>query len=90
VNFQDIERSKLRGMIADLEAEIPVLSTQFPTVGRPDAAARFAVSWAALIELLALGPEPDLRKCPFCNGAIQRAATRCMHCWKQSTDPAEV
>jgi len=85
VNFQDIERSKLRAIVADIEAQLPVLSPQFPAVDDASMASRFAVSWAALVELLALGPEPEVRKCPFCHATIRQAATRCMHCWKQSS-----
>lgn len=87
VNFQDIERTKLRVLIADIELEIPALSSQ-TTAGQSAAASRLAVSWATLVELLALGPEPELRKCPSCKSAIRREATRCMHCWKQSSHEA--
>ena len=90
MNFQDIERSKLRAIVADIEGQVPALSSQLPAAEKSAVPARFAASWAALVELLALGPEPQMRKCPFCNSAIQKAATRCMHCWKQSHDLAEV
>jgi hypothetical protein len=89
VNFQDIERSKLRAIVADIQGQVSAISTQFPAAQQAAVAARFAVSWAALVELLALGPEPDMRKCPFCDSSIQKAATRCMHCWKESHAPAE-
>jgi hypothetical protein len=89
VNFQDIERSKLRVIVAEIDNQIPALSTQISAAGEPGVAARFAVSWAALVELLALGPEPEVRRCPFCMATIQQTATHCMHCWKQSSDEDE-
>ncbi len=46
-------------------------------------------AWTALVAHLALGPAPELRNCPHCNGSIMRAATRCVHCWTKSRDPAE-
>jgi hypothetical protein len=85
VNFQDIERSKLRAIVADIEGQVPTLSAQLSAADQSTARARFAASWATLVELLALGPEPEMRKCPSCGAAIQKAATRCMHCWKQSS-----
>jgi hypothetical protein len=45
-------------------------------------------SWRALLLLLDLGPEPERRECPFCHGPIRLNATRCVHCWKQSSPPA--
>ena len=85
MNFQDIERSKLRAVVADIQHQVAVLSTQWAAAGQSATADRFNGSWTALTELLALGPEPELRKCPFCHEAIRQEATRCMHCWKQSS-----
>jgi len=85
VNFQDIERSKLRAVVTDIEGQVPVLSAELSPADQATARARFTASWAKLVELLALGPEPEMRKCPFCASTIQKAATRCMHCWKQSS-----
>jgi hypothetical protein len=42
-------------------------------------------SWRAFLVLLALQPEPERRDCPFCHGPIRLHATRCVHCWKQSS-----
>lgn len=89
MNFQDIERSKLRAVIADIQHHVPVLSTLCAAAGQSATADRFLGSWAALVELLALGPEPEVRKCPFCNGTIRQDATRCTHCWRQSSYEAE-
>src|SRR5688572_18786741 len=72
MNFQDIERSKLRVIVAEIDNQIPALSTQMSAAGEPAVAARFAVSWAALVELLALGPEPEVRRCPICMATIQQ------------------
>lgn len=38
-------------------------------------------SWAELVELLALGPEPEMKECPVCKHRGMRAATRCGFCW---------
>jgi hypothetical protein len=44
-------------------------------------------SWATLLEALALGPAPELRKCPHCGGIGMRAATLCGTCWKRLVPP---
>lgn len=44
-------------------------------------------SWAALVELLALGPAPELRECPHCGSIGMLAATRCGTCWAK-LDPS--
>jgi len=46
-------------------------------------------SWSRLVNLLALGPPPQLRTCPFCGGVGMRAATRCSTCWKELTPPPD-
>jgi len=45
-------------------------------------------SWGRLVELLALGPAPELRSCPHCGSVGMQAATRCGSCWKK-LDPGE-
>jgi hypothetical protein len=44
-------------------------------------------SWGALVEVLALGPAPEYRKCPHCGGTGMRAATRCSTCWEKLVPP---
>jgi hypothetical protein len=38
-------------------------------------------AWAVLLDILALGPPPELRACPVCGRNGMRAATRCGYCW---------
>jgi hypothetical protein len=38
-------------------------------------------AWAALVDELALGPEPELRVCPACNRVVMLAATQCGYCF---------
>jgi hypothetical protein len=42
-------------------------------------------SWGELVELLALGPPPEIRECPACQHVCMRAATLCGHCWARLT-----
>jgi hypothetical protein len=42
-------------------------------------------AFADLVELLALGPEPELRVCPDCGTSALRAATICARCWTHLT-----
>jgi hypothetical protein len=44
-------------------------------------------SWAALVDLLALGPEPEVRECPACRHIGMRAASRCGYCWTELSPP---
>jgi hypothetical protein len=38
-------------------------------------------AWVVLLDILALGPPPELRACPVCGRNGMRAATRCGYCW---------
>jgi len=44
-------------------------------------------AWTKLVHFLALGPAPELRKCPHCGAAGMRAAIRCGHCWNTLIPP---
>jgi hypothetical protein len=63
----DAARSRLRTLIAAIEQEF----------GGRDRPAR----WSELVEALALGPEPEVRRCTHCSRLTMRAATRCGYCW---------
>lgn len=41
-------------------------------------------AWVGLVAALDLGPEPEVRSCPFCRRAILRLAVRCRYCMKSS------
>ena len=38
-------------------------------------------AWTTLVNLLALGPAPELRECPACGKVGRRAARLCGYCW---------
>jgi hypothetical protein len=77
----------------NLEAPLPVhagVRAAVATIDRemsrlPKSAAggtdELVASWAKLVELLALGPAPELRECPVCKHTGMRAATLCGYCW---------
>ncbi|MBP8808219.1 MAG: hypothetical protein KBG48_10800 [Kofleriaceae bacterium] len=50
-----------------------------------DAAAPVRAAFAALVDALALGPEPAMRACPSCGGPCRTDALRCGSCWKPLT-----
>jgi len=70
-NYTDGAVIRLRAIVAAIDQEI----VQVP----PTPALRAA--WTELVEVLALGPAPQTRKCPTCHGIGMRAASRCGHCW---------
>jgi hypothetical protein len=53
-----------------------------------DAGAALAQSWAALVDWLALGPAPRVRRCPSCDRTVMLEATTCGYCWAHLTPPA--
>lgn len=75
----DPARTKLRTAIARVERDLASLPA--------DSALRASV--AELVQQLALGPEPELRTCPHCEGVGMRLATRCLFCWSLLVPPTE-
>jgi hypothetical protein len=84
----DPARSRLRATVAATDREISLLQGQVTEKGTCPSSALVA-SWADLVEQLALGPEPEVRECPFCKHIVMRAATRCGYCWRTLIPPAE-
>ena len=76
----DAARSRLRGAVTKIDREIDRLPGQLAAddkkVPNP-----LREAWGELVELLALGPEPEVRECPSCHHIGMRAATVCGYCW---------
>lgn len=68
----DSRRSRLRTIVAAIESELARL---------PPDVTGLRASVADLVQALALGPEPEYRRCPVCARFDMRAATVCGHCW---------
>jgi hypothetical protein len=72
------ERPSLRTLVATFDRELKsCLSGPASTTTKDE----LLGSWAELVTLLALGPEPELRACPVCKHTGMLAATRCGYCW---------
>jgi len=66
-----------------------VLARQAATSDGTTPASRLRSSWAELVELLALGPEAEMQRCPICKRVGMRAATLCGYCWTKLLPPSE-
>lgn len=76
----DAARARLRALVASIDQELLRLPRR--TTGDNETGGLFD-SWSALVKQLALGPAPDLRRCPVCNNLGMRAASLCGHCWSK-------
>ncbi|MBL8624049.1 MAG: hypothetical protein JNK64_22260 [Myxococcales bacterium] len=64
-------RTRLRTLIAAVDDAL---------VGTP--APAVAAAFAALVDAMALGPEPATRACPKCQAPCRADAQRCGFCWE--------
>lgn len=76
-----ISTDGLRPVVEKLDREVSRVALRSGADGADTTA--LLTSWAALVELLALGPPPELRTCPACGAVGMRAATRCGRCWRK-------
>jgi hypothetical protein len=79
--ISDGDRSRLRAVVATIDRELSCLSLEGTAEDHREAQRGLAVSWAQLVELLEVGPAPEVRECPTCRHVCMRAATLCGHCW---------
>lgn len=68
-------RTRLRTLIGAVDHQLTA----------SDAAAPVRAAFTALVDALALGPEPAMRACPSCGAPCRADAQRCGSCWKPLT-----
>jgi hypothetical protein len=71
ISYGDKSVTTLRSLVTAIERQF---ATAPPSV-------ELRTAWAEMVEVLALGPPPELRTCPICGEIGMRAATRCIRCW---------
>lgn len=81
----DAARSRLRTIVAKVDREISLLSTEVTNNRKPTN--DLPAAWGELVKALVLGPEPEVRECPVCQGIGMREATRCLYCWSTFEPP---
>lgn len=74
--------SQLRKSVANIERQLEALSLQSQTEPSQTSTAELRAAFSRLVQLLALGPEPEVRECPFCKHIVRSAAKLCGYCWK--------
>jgi hypothetical protein len=77
-------KAALRVAVTEMEGALARLSS---ATSMEDNARLEAVrtSWRDVVEILGLGPVPEIRQCPRCGATAMKAATRCSNCWSSLT-----
>lgn len=71
ISYGDKSIATLRSLVAAIEG-------QFAAAPPPEP---LRAAWTEILDVLALGPLPELRTCTICGEVGMRAATRCVRCW---------
>jgi hypothetical protein len=79
-----MKNAPLRQLLAEISRQVHDVEKMREGAIAAETVTALVTSWASLVRLLDVGPEPEVRQCPFCTETIMRAATRCMHCWGKS------
>ena len=77
----DARRSRLRATIAAIESALARLPPEVTNDNGATPADSLRASVADLVGQLALGPEPEYRRCSACGHSCMSGATVCGHCW---------
>ena len=85
LSVADAARARLRTTIATIERELSRLPGQATGEDGKTPPSGLLASFTDLVAQLALGPEPEVRRCPVCQHIGMRLATRCGYCWTKLT-----
>ena len=83
LTMSEIAERDLRSAIAEVDRNLTALASD-DAGSRSQPMDAVAGSWRRVVALLKLGPEPERRDCPWCQGPMRLLATRCVHCWRKS------
>ena len=83
LTLSEINQRDLRWAIAEFERRLEGITLSDASTS-PQRADPVLESWRRVVKLLQLGPEPERRACPSCQGPMRVLATRCVHCWRKS------
>ena len=76
-----MQNDNIRGCVGAVDRHMSLLAAEAATGTGRTTIGDLTASWAELVKVLALGPEPELRECPVCRQTGMRAATLCGYCW---------
>ncbi len=76
-----MQNDTIRGCVGVVGGHMSRLSAEAATGIGKTTIGDLTAAWAALVKVMALGPEPELRECPACHQTGMRAATLCGYCW---------
>lgn len=82
-----MEKTEQRQLVGTIETELSKLAVE----GSQQSSVNGKLlneSFARLVALLALGPEPETRLCPHCGREGMKMATVCGYCWKSTPQAA--
>lgn len=77
---ESLQQASLRPLIETIDREMATLAGGTAIESRA-AICEVQRAWAHLVEIMGLGPAPEMRACPACRHMGMRAATRCGFCW---------
>ncbi len=81
LNFSGTELSRLRAKVEAVGKEIGVVTGSAPAGQGVTPNSALATTWAELLQLLDLGSEPAMQRCPKCQALCMVGANRCGNCW---------
>lgn len=79
----------VRAAVGAMDRELALVGER-TTGGEGGGLAELCARWKELVDVLALGPAPEYRACPYCGATGMRAATRCGSCWKDLVPPLRI
>ena len=83
LRFSGPELTRLRNLVADVGKAIALarVGDAAPPAEREGPTTALDITWSRLVNMLDLGPEPEMRECPTCKRPGLIGATRCGYCW---------
>lgn len=79
----------MRKTVTSTEHPLGSLAQQTDSAGLRQGVDELRANCSTRVQLMALGPEPEVRACPACKHRVRRSAPLCGHCWVKLQPLAE-
>ena len=81
LSFSGADLSQLRTLVGEVGKQVALVPGAATAGESQNPKTALDTTWTRLVQMLDLGAETEMGKCPECHRPVMLKATRCGYCW---------